>query len=315
MATQAPFEVHLTNLQTQQRNVIQLNADLEQADPSVTGRSVAFRFQMADPQQTNAPVLLVRVSGNGVLLVNGGSVLDNAPVTTGSVITINNQQYGLELVSTEPPAHPPVLRANWLSITGSYRDHNEDAIGISDPGAAQMFILCDGVGGAEAGEAVSQFAIQQMLTMFHAHVKGSPQWLALMNQTLTAINSEVRRNSRALSEKRGTTVMMGSTMVCVVLQGWDAFILHVGDLRLHHWRNGQIRQVTTDHSTFMDDIYARMGEAQGGTLPGVSLKRNVLVKGIGKSDTIEPDLIRVPARARRQAALVLGWHERQDWAG
>jgi serine/threonine protein phosphatase PrpC len=291
VATQAPFEVHLINLQTQQRNVIQLQTDLEQADPSGSGRSVAFRFQMADAQQTNATVLLVRVSGNGVLLVNGGSVLESSPIATGSVVTINNQQYGLELVSTEPPAQPPALRANWLTITGSYRDHNEDAVGISDPGAAQMFVLCDGVGGAEAGEAVSQFAVQQMLMMFRGHSKGSAQWLALMNQTLAAINSEVRRNSRVLSEKRGTTVMMGSTMVSVVLQGWDAFILHVGDSRLYHWRNGQIRQVTTDHSTFMDDIYARMGDAQGGTLPGVSLKRNVLVKGIGKSDTIEPDLI------------------------
>ncbi|HYO88024.1 MAG TPA: hypothetical protein VER79_05205, partial [Candidatus Limnocylindrales bacterium] len=101
----------------------------------------------------------------------------------------------------------------------------------------------------------------------------------------------VRRNSRLLSEKRGANVMMGSTMVCVILQGWDVFILHVGDSRLYHWRAGQIRQVTTDHSTFMDDIYARMGNNPGGTLPGVSLKRNVLVKGIGKSDTIEPDLM------------------------
>ena len=43
----------------------------------------------------------------------------------------------------------PHLRANWLSITGSVRDHNEDAVGIAfAPGApAQFFVLCDGVGG------------------------------------------------------------------------------------------------------------------------------------------------------------------------
>ena len=293
MAVQSPYEVHLVNLQTQQRNVLQLNAALEQADPAGSGRSVAFRFQLGDPSQMSAPLVLVRVSGGGVLLVDGSPVLEMSPVASGSVVTINSQQYRVELVSTEPPSKPPALRANWLSITGSYRDHNEDAVGISDPaGITQMFVLCDGVGGAEAGEAVSQFAVQQMLITFHQHAKGQQQqWLAVMNQTLGAINAEARRHSRLLSEQRGQTVLMGSTMVCVVLQGWDAYILHVGDSRLYHWRAGQIRQVTTDHSTFMDDIYARMGNAPGGTLPGVSLKRNVLVKGIGKSDTIEPDLI------------------------
>jgi len=288
---QSPYEVHLINQQTQQHSILQLNSAMEQADPSGSGRSVAFRFQLGDPAQGKTPVVLERVSGGGVLLVDGRPVLDVAPVAHGSVITINSQQYRLELISTELPSQPPTLRSNWISITGSYRDHNEDAIGISDPAGARMFVLCDGVGGAEAGEAVSQFAIQQMLTMFHQHSKGSAEWLALMNQALVAINTEVRRNSRKLSEERGTTVMMGSTMVCVVLQGWDAFILHVGDSRLYHWRSGQIRQVTNDHSTFMDDIYARVGAAPGGTLPGVSLKRNVLVKGIGKGDTIEPDLI------------------------
>ncbi|MBL8147542.1 MAG: serine/threonine-protein phosphatase [Anaerolineae bacterium] len=291
MAVQSPYEVHLINLQTQQHSILQLNAAMEQADPSGSGRSVAFRFQIGDPSQMSAAVVLERISGGGVLLVDGRPVLDLSPVAHGSVITINSQQYRLELVSTEQPSQPPSLRANWLSITGSYRDHNEDAIGISDPARARMFVLCDGVGGAEAGEAVSQFAIQQMLTMFHQHSKGSGEWLALMNQALVAINTEVRRNSRMLSEQRGTTVMMGSTMVSVVLQGWDAFILHVGDSRLYHWRSGQIRQVTNDHSTFMDDIYARMGEGASGTMPGISLKRNVLVRGIGKSDTIEPDLI------------------------
>ena len=291
MAVQSPYEVHLINLQTQQHSILQLNAAMEQADPSGSGRSVAFRFQLGDPSQVKSAVVLERVSGGGVLLVDGRPVLDISPVANGSVITINSQLYRLELVSTELPSQPPSLRANWLSITGSYRDHNEDAIGISDPARARMFVLCDGVGGAEAGEAVSQYAIQQMLIMFHQHSKGSGEWLALMNQTLVAINTEVRRNSRMLSEQRGTNVMMGSTMVAVVLQGWDAFILHVGDSRLYHWRSGQIRQVTTDHSTFMDDIYARMGEGVSGTMPGVSLKRNVLVKGIGKSDTIEPDLI------------------------
>jgi protein phosphatase len=187
----------------------------------------------------------------------------------------------------------PYLRANWLSITGSVRDHNEDAIGIYQHADAHMYVLCDGVGGAEAGEFVSEFAIKRMLKMFHENVgkSASVNWSALMEQTIGEINAEVRRSADAASAQSGTTVMMGSTIVAAVIQGWNVFVAHVGDSRLYHWRGGGIVQATTDHSagTTMYNMPA--------IRPDGSTKQNVLARGIGKGDTISADLLLISLQA------------------
>jgi serine/threonine protein phosphatase PrpC len=105
-----------------------------------------------------------------------------------------------------------------------------------------------------------------------------------MGGALQTINAEVRRASEEASARAGKTIMMGSTMVCVVIQGWNAFVLHVGDSRLYHWRAGGIVQATNDHSTSGTMMMAAVN-------PDGSVKRNVLMRGIGKSGDIEPDML------------------------
>jgi len=183
------------------------------------------------------------------------------------------------------PSSAPTLRANWLSITGSVRDHNEDAIGIYESSPASFFVLCDGVGGAEAGEFVSEFAVKRMLKTFHEAPKSpATNWSAVMEAALRDVNSEVRRVADEATARSGKPVMMGSTMVAVVIYGWNAFVAHVGDSRLYHWRAGGIVQATEDHSTFSTMMIPAVN-------PDGSIKRNVLMRGIGKGATIEPDLL------------------------
>jgi hypothetical protein len=64
-----------------------------------------------------------------------------------------------------------------------------------------------------------------------------------------------------------------------VIDGWDATVIHIGDSRLYHQQDGVLRQRTEDHST------------ASANNPN-STKRNVLVKGIGKSDSMIPDIER-----------------------
>lgn len=183
------------------------------------------------------------------------------------------------------PRNAPALRANWLTITGSVRDHNEDAIGIYPGETTSFFVLCDGVGGAEAGEFVSEFAVKRMLKMFHETPKSpSTNWSEVMQMAMQAINAEVRRVAESATEKSGKPVMMGSTMVAVVIQGWNAFVAHVGDSRLYHWRSGGIVQATEDHSTVSTMMMPAVN-------PDGTVKRNVLMRGIGKGADLSPDLL------------------------
>jgi protein phosphatase len=281
------WDIHLIHTQSGQETVVHLQTPIElsEAPEQPDSDRISFHFVPGDDP---TGLLLERLAGGGLLLVDGKVVLNNAPVHSGSVITVGTLQYRCDLVSRGYLPPKPVIQANWTSITGSVRDHNEDAIGIYQHQDAHCFVLADGVGGAEAGEFVSEFAIKSFLAMFHRHV-GNPDtnWHAVMEETVKQINSDVRQFAVEMSQKLGKPVQAGSTLVGVVIVGWDAYLIHVGDSRFYYWRAGVLRQTTADHSTFMESIYARI-LAGDQTAP---LKRNVLVKGIGKDDTIEPDLI------------------------
>src|SRR5690606_38139776 len=231
---------------------------------------------------------LERIAGSGLLLVDGKVVLTSAPIVNGSVITVGTLQYRCDVVSRGYLPPNPVVQANWITMTGSVRDHNEDAIGIYQHKNTHCFVLADGVGGAEAGEFMSEFAVKRFLAMFHRNVgKPDTDWHELMEDTVKQINADVREFAEQMSIRVGKPVQAGSTLVAMIIDGWDAYLVHVGDSRLYYWRAGVLRQTTADHSTFMENIYARI-MAGDTTAP---IKRNVLLKGIGKDDTIEPDLI------------------------
>jgi PPM family protein phosphatase len=294
-------EISLTHMQSGQKSPLPLGMPMTVPHPSNDpNRMVGIRFILFNPQQPAGDILIERVGGNGEILVDNAPVMTHAPIRTGSLLAMNGVQYRVELQSPISLPPSPLVRSNWLTMTGSVRDHNEDAIGIYIPTNAnttpQFYIVCDGVGGAEAGEFVSEFAIKRMLTMFHQNKdKRDVDWLTAMNSALVAVNTEVRRFSAMVSEKQNKNVMMGSTMVAAVIQGWEALILHVGDSRLYHYSMGSFRQITTDHSTTM----AQAAEMQFGqtmyipTQGTMTLKKNVLMRGIGKGDSIEPDLMRL----------------------
>lgn len=281
------WEIHLIHTQSGQDIVVHLHTPIEltessdQPDPS----RVSFHFIPGDQPDM---LRLERLAGGGLLLVDGKVVLTDTPVRNGSIITVGALQYRCDLVSRGYLPETPQIRANWQTMTGSVRDHNEDAVGIYTGDSAHCFVLCDGVGGAEAGEFVSEFAVKRFLAAFHRH-KDQPDtdWLAVMEGAVRQINANVREFAEQITQKLGKPVQAGSTLVGIVIDGWNAYLAHVGDSRLYFWRAGVLRQITTDHSTFMDSIYARILAGD----QSAPLKRNVLVKGIGKDDSIEPDLM------------------------
>lgn len=149
---------------------------------------------------------------------------------------------------------------------GQKRDHNEDNF-LVDPKLA-LFIVCDGMGGHAAGEVASRYAIHtlrncveknaQVLDRYleaasqTAHTSHADQQEVLnmlemgINQASATVNAEANRTP----EKRG----MGTTLVCALIAGRDAFIAHVGDSRLYLLRDGVLRQLTEDHSVENDLI-------------------------------------------------------------
>jgi len=132
---------------------------------------------------------------------------------------------------------------------GQVRDHNEDFVFQQEPQTAAeaarngwIFIVADGVGGADAGEIASQYATERALA--HYLEANSDDFGQRLHNAMQAANADLRQ----LVAERNDRSRMATTMVTVVIHGQQATFANVGDSRGYHWRNGQLRQITKDQS-------------------------------------------------------------------
>src|ERR1700722_17939477 len=113
------------------------------------------------------------------------------------------------------------------SDQGRTRKSNEDAYGLNlnNTEGACNFVVCDGMGGAAAGEIASQLAVEAML---HAM---SPAILTpkTFQQAVDAANESVHRSAEQNPSRAG----MGTTLVAMATRGSHAWVAHVGDSRCY----------------------------------------------------------------------------------
>jgi PPM family protein phosphatase len=121
------------------------------------------------------------------------------------------------------------------SDTGRKRRHNEDSYVHEPP----LFAVADGMGGALAGELASRLAIEAIGAR-----EGDSGGIELVTSLVQAANRSVYERSRADSSVAG----MGTTMTLAVLEDGIVTIGHVGDSRAYLIRDGELKQVTNDHS-------------------------------------------------------------------
>lgn len=142
------------------------------------------------------------------------------------------------------------IDASLRTDQGLVRDHNEDFVTSWEPKTSTeaakhgwLYIVADGVGGADAGEVASQFASERVIAHYLAN-NGNSNWGQRLIRAMHAANTDLRQ----LVMERDENTRMATTMVAAVIQDEQAFIGNVGDSRGYHWRNGRLRQVTKDQS-------------------------------------------------------------------
>lgn len=128
--------------------------------------------------------------------------------------------------------------------TGHHRQINEDRYGVFECPLGQVFVVCDGMGGHEAGEIAATIAIQTIQeTLSQATLDYSPDyWL---RRSLNAAHLAVyQAPQKGLGSPR-----MGTTAVVLLLTPQnEAWWAHIGDSRLYLFRDGKLRPLTRDHS-------------------------------------------------------------------
>lgn len=176
------------------------------------------------------------------------------------------------------------IRAGYVSITGNFRDNNEDNC-VVDP-QHRFAIVADGMGGQSAGEKASALAAelipQRLLQLVDfsgasAETITAASVVEAIDKSIDFANSEIM----ALSEMNPGFRNMGTTVVLMVLVGNRFFVGGVGDSRAYELRKGTLKQLTTDHSLTQALIEA-------GTISPEEAKthryRNVLYRYLGTRD-------------------------------
>jgi len=166
------------------------------------------------------------------------------------------------------------------SDTGVVRDHNEDAfLDLSDAG---IWLVADGMGGHEAGEFASA-AIRDAVASVGRAVS-APDLQARFLDRLARAHATIQDQSQRLG---GATV--GATMVALLSFDRHFVCIWSGDSRIYLLRQGQFRQLTTDHTEVNELLRnGAITPEQAQTWP----RRNVITRAIGVH--ARPDTDEVP---------------------
>ena len=165
--------------------------------------------------------------------------------------------------------------------TGRQRSENEDSLFVRAP----IFVVADGMGGAQAGEVASKAAADA----FDRDLpEGPPE--RFLRETIEAANRRIHELARADASRAG----MGTTITAAIVdaQTEEVAIGHVGDSRAYRLRRGKLEQLTRDHS--LVEEMRRKGQitdAQAEDHP----QRSIITRALGPEPEVEVDLQTVPA--------------------
>jgi len=168
---------------------------------------------------------------------------------------------------------------------GRKRPSNEDAFGFSVERG--VYVVCDGMGGAAAGEIASSLAVDEVLKRL-SHRAADLEAPLAAEQAIEAANEAIFSRSQRNARLNG----MGTTLVGLLAEESHVWVINVGDSRCYRLRNLHLEQITLDHSLVEEQVrLGRMTEAEALRSP----LRNVITRALGTQSRVTPDIFAMEA--------------------
>lgn len=189
------------------------------------------------------------------------------------------------------------LRVGAATHIGRVRSLNEDAfVARASDG---LFIVCDGMGGAPAGEVASQMAVDAIVAQLdrreheRAPAPGAKNQWGYLAQTHSLVEAVRRSNQFVYSQAQQdpNRAEMGTTVVSARIKHHVASVAHVGDSRAYHWHSDRLEPLTRDHS--LVEAQVRAGFVDRDVSVHCS-HRNILVRALGREPDVDVDANEVP---------------------
>lgn len=185
------------------------------------------------------------------------------------------------------------MEAWGLTDVGNVREQNQDAYRIVPlSGGALAALVCDGMGGAKAGNVASRLACE----VFSGEIERSftqemtlDEAERLLHSAASLANIAVFEHAQISPEYDG----MGTTLVAVLAYGRGTLVLNVGDSRAYLMDGDGVRCITTDHSVV--ELMVQRGELtpeQAKSHPS----KNLITRAVGTGPQVLADVFRVPAK-------------------
>ncbi len=174
------------------------------------------------------------------------------------------------------------MKAYAVTDVGQKRKINQDSVFVSTEPVGNLpnlFIVADGMGGHNAGDFASRYAVNAVREAIAVSREVNP--VKLISEAIRLANEGILAEADAHEEMRG----MGTTIVVTTILGNYAYTANVGDSRLYLY-DGELKQITKDHSLVEEMV--RLGELTR-EQARIHPDKHIITRALGAAQTVEPD--------------------------
>lgn len=193
-----------------------------------------------------------------------------------------------------------------LSDVGKKRTRNEDSFLIKDD--LQLYVVADGMGGHSGGEYASRLAVGTLEEVLQS-LNSDPDATVIsgVNSEEAECGDRLKYAIQVASQKIFDQALydidlkgMGTTITAVMIDKGVASVANVGDSRAYLIRQGELKQVTTDHSLVVEQMKAGLIAEQDVRKHAM---KNIITRSVGYQEEVEIDLCKVPLEVNDKILL------------
>ena len=174
-----------------------------------------------------------------------------------------------------------------LSDVGRVRANNEDSFRFEKLGEEQaVFVVCDGMGGAQAGQVASSVASSVFIEQLRSYVR-EKMTVRYMESTLRNAVTFASHDTYQKANSEEQFYGMGTTLVGGIYHEGQVMLANIGDSRAYILDENGLRKVTRDHSLVEELIqHGEITEEQARNHP----RRNIITRALGPERRPKPDI-------------------------
>ncbi|PRX33529.1 protein phosphatase [Orenia metallireducens] len=178
------------------------------------------------------------------------------------------------------------MRYGATSEVGKVRKENQDSYLVINKQDLDIIVIADGMGGHQGGNVASSLAVKEIKEYNFNYDSLNDS----IKECIELVNQRIYQEGLAKEEYYG----MGTTLTMGIIKDRILIIGHIGDSRAYLFRNGNLKQLTADHS-YVGELLRNnlISQEEADNHP----KKNLLLKALGVKEEIEADLVELELEA------------------